>query len=191
MNNDYMSNMGIPSEGQALNSNEQYTPNYTRDHRIAVKQGHSCCGCCCDTRRAVIIVNLIMICFNVLSTLILITGIDLLVEGAAQADDDTVKNTATELKVFPEVLFVIWVCLQILFNVLGILGAINYSKWMIVATLLGYILSFIGNLLELNLAGMILSGFFAYPHYFFLSEMHFLIMTPDNYPNEVQSCFCV
>jgi hypothetical protein len=54
------------------------------------KQGHSCCGYCCNTRRAVIIVNLIMICFNLLTALSFIAGVELMDFTTSQADDDQV-----------------------------------------------------------------------------------------------------
>jgi hypothetical protein len=155
------------------------------------KQGHSCCGCCCDTRRAVIIVNLVMLCFNLLTAVSFIAGVELMEAVASQADDDQVIEAGKELQSIPVGLFVALTILQAVFYVFGIMGAINYTKWMIICAIVGYVLSFAVQLFQLNLLGMFLSGVFAYPHFFFLSEMNKNIMTPENYPNEVQSCCCV
>jgi hypothetical protein len=155
------------------------------------KQGHSCCNCCCDTRRAVIIVNLVMLCFNLLTALSFVAGVEIMEAAAAQADDDQVIEEGKELQSIPMGLFVALIFLQAVFYVFGIMGAINYTKWMIICAIVGYVLSFAVHLLQLNFLGMLLSGVFAYPHFFFLSEMNQNIMTPENYPNEVQSCCCV
>ena len=148
-------------------------------------------GCCCDTRRAVIIVNIVMLCFTLLAGISLVAGVELVDSVAAQADDDQVEEAAKQLSSLPIGFFVFLIFLQAVLYVFGIMGAINYTKWMVVAAIVGYVLSFISNLLQLSIFGMFFSGLFAYPHVFFIKEMNQNIMTPENYPNEVQSCCCV
>lgn len=55
-----------------------------------------------------------------------------------------------------------------------------------------YIVEGIFAILTLNIAGLVYSVFFAYPHYSFIREVQDGIMTPANYPiNEEHSCCCV
>ena len=161
-------------------------------HKYHQKQGHSCCGCCCDTRRAVIIVNIIMLCFTTLSAILIIGGVELM-KGTIKTlgDDDQVQQATKEIDDLPVGLLVAMVMIQAVFFVFGIMGAINYTKWMVIVALIGYALALVGNILTLSIFGIVLSAAFAYPHFFFLREMSQGIMTPDNYPNEVQSCCCV
>jgi hypothetical protein len=158
---------------------------------ISPKIGHSCCGCCCDTRRAVIIVNAVMTCFTLLSAVLMVAGVEILEAAAADADDDAVAEVGKELQSFPVGIMVVLMLIQAAFYVLGVWGAINYKKYFVVAALCAYVLSFVINLLQLGFFGMVLAVLFAYPHVFFIKELDANIMTPENYPNEVQSCCCV
>ena len=152
------------------------------------KEGQKCCGCCCDTRRAVIVVNSIMSVLVLLSTVFLFAGVELIEAAAATADDDEVKKAGEELQQLPMGLIVATnVCLIGLF-VAGIMGAVNYNPTLVKCAASGYVLKFALDLFQVNIGGMILDGFFFYPHFFFLKEMNDNIMTPENYPNETHCC---
>jgi hypothetical protein len=158
---------------------------------ISPKKGHSCCGCCCDTRRAVIIVNAVMICSTLLSAVFLVAGVEIMEAAAAGADDDQVVEAGKEMQSIPVGLLTVVMLVEVALYALGVWGAINYKKCLVVAALCAYLLHFVINLLQLGFFGMVLAVLFAYPHVFFIKEMDANIMTPENYPNEVQSCCCV
>jgi hypothetical protein len=158
---------------------------------ISLKQGHKCCGCCCDTRRAVIIVDSIVTVSTLLSTVLVGTGVKLMEAYAADADDDQVVEAGKQLQGIPVGLLVVFMLLRAALCVLGVLGAISYKKWMVVAALCTHVLSVVIYLLHFNVPYMVFAGLLAYPHVFFIKEMDANVMTPDNYPNEVQSCCCV
>jgi len=152
------------------------------------RQGHACCGFCCDTRRATIIVNIIDICLSVVA----LAGLGVISSDgfAAQLDDDTVKNEldmATQYMWIPMLL----AGLNIAASGLGIWGAKNYIGWMVMISGLWYAVGTVLSLLGGDIGGAIMSGFFAYPHFVFYQEMKKGIMTEENYPNEIHSCCCV
>ena len=152
------------------------------------KQGHRCCGCCCDTRRAVITVNSIMAILLLLGTVLGAVGIELLEIAAADADDDEVKEAGEELQQTPLGLLVFMnICLIGCF-VAGILGAVNYNPTLVKLAAGAYVAKIIIDIIGMNLVALIIDGFFLYPHIFFLKEMRDNIMTHENYPNEAQCC---
>ena len=56
-----------PSAGLMVVKGDEYVQHTTHDDDAGPrKRGHICCGCCCDTRKAVIVVNIINICFAVI-----------------------------------------------------------------------------------------------------------------------------
>jgi cytochrome bd-type quinol oxidase subunit 2 len=152
------------------------------------KRGHTCCGCCCDTRRAVIIVNIFMLISTVITAILLTLGVEAM---NAMGDDQAQQEEAQQLNSIPLGLVVAMMMIQAVLFVFGIMGAIKYTKWMIMVALIGYALSFVVNLLSGSYLGLVLPALFAYPHFVLISEINQGIMTPDNYPNEVHSCCCV
>lgn len=76
-------------------------------------------------------------------------------------------------------------------STLGIYGAYKFLIWPVAVSLVMYIYNFVVALIGLHLGGILLAGFFAYPHYYFIKEVKAGVMSPTNYPNEVHSCCCV
>jgi hypothetical protein len=152
------------------------------------KQGHKCCGSCCDVRRAVIAVN-------VLNVLVLLLGIIVMIafQMAASTMDYDDDNTQTTMDAFANLALglLIAICLvPTVFSAVGIAGALLYNKWMAGSAGAFYCLSMIYNVFQLNIFGLVLMGLFAYPHYFLVKEINQGIMTEQNYPNERFSCCC-
>jgi hypothetical protein len=161
---------------------------YARKNRN--KQGHSCCGFCCDTRRAVIIVNILMMVVSFL-TIALAYGAYELAEAVLQNDGDKALANEKKLKQIPWAFLMLVALVKMGFFASGVFGAIRYNKYMVSAALCVYAMSFTRDILHFSLSGVLLAGCCAYPHIFFLKEMKNNVMTPENYPNEVQSCCCV
>jgi hypothetical protein len=154
------------------------------------KQGHSCCGGCCDMRRAVIICNMIMILFAFFG----LAGLELVktqIKAEEEMGDDAAKETSAAMKDFPLGWLIFWMFVQCACYCLGVLGAISFTQWQVMVALACYAIAFCINLATFSIGGIVMSGFFAYPHVFFIKELKAGIMTPENYPNEVQSCCCV
>lgn len=158
---------------------------------MAVPQGrtaHLCCGCCCDTRRATIIVNII----NIVLSIFTLCGLGMLTSDkfAGQFDDDAVK---TELAMLSSAAWVAYLvaALSIVCGGLGIYGAKEYKGWMVLVAGIWFVVNSVLSLLGGGVGGCIMSGFFAYPHFVFYQEMRKGIMTESNYPNEMHSCCCV
>ena len=81
---------------------------------------------------------------------------------------------------------------RLAFNGLGIYGALQYMVWPVGASLAAFGLEFLFALITFNLAGLILFGFFAYPHVYLIMELRNGIMAKETYEEvEKQSCCCV
>ena len=170
------------------------------------RRGHSCCGCCCDMRRAVIIVNII----NIIFAFIGLIGFSVLVADTKEITTTTDGNgsTTTGTTTFSGIdddytlgeyeivkgfapLVIIMVLLSMVAFSLGIVGAMRYKVWMIVVAIVVYCISAVMELLSLNLLGFAITALFAYPHFVLVSEIRRGIMTKETYPIEQQSCCCV
>jgi hypothetical protein len=154
-----------------------------------VKQGHKCCGDCCDVRRAVIIVNLISV-FSV------VFGLALFASALARSD--------FEEKMSGQTVGMVIVILEMVFYGMGVYGAISYNQWLVASALALYsalvvysIALVVNSVLMADefwyfyFFGILRNALFAYPHWFLIQEIRSGIMTVENYPNEKHSCCCV
>lgn len=105
-------------------------------HERTPPKSHSCCGCCCDTRRAVVVVNIISMTFAALA----IVSLSVVVNGqyAAQFDDDEVQAALEEIDGTAVGITIGLACLGIACNTAGIIGALKFNKFAIVAAGLWY-----------------------------------------------------
>ena len=153
------------------------------------KQGHKCCGSCCDVRRAVIVVNIV----NIVNMLWVIFAMIVFQKTASTMtyDDDTQQAAIDVVANMPLGLMIaIWL-VSAVFSAVGIAGALLYNKWLVGVSGVFFCLSMIPDIMALNIPGIVYKGFFAYPHYFLVKEINQGIMTKENYPNEKMSCCCV
>jgi hypothetical protein len=155
------------------------------------KRGHKFCGGCCDVRRAVIIVNMIvggLMLWGMITTLALKANVDAV---TATMDDDTQiakLNAFRDASILP--LAIAW-SITLAACVLGIMGAIQYNVYMVGAAALKFCVDIVFALISFNIFGVAISAFFLYPHVFFIKEVREGIMSKVNYDNERQSCCCV
>lgn len=154
---------------------------------VQTKQGHKCCGGCCDMRRAVIIVNIISLCFGLLGILSLTAVSQINVENY---DDDEVKEAFAQGVDNLGVAIAITV-VRVVLNICGIYGAVAFNIIFVGLSLVAYVIDFVMALLVISIPGLLLAGGFAYPHIFFIKEVKAGIMSKENYINEEQSCCCV
>jgi hypothetical protein len=107
------------------------------------------------------------------------------------ANDDKAMANEKKLEQIPMTFLLLVTLLKMCFFACGIFGAIRYNKYMVLAALFVYAMSFTRDILHFSMSGVMLAGCCAYPHVFFLKEMKNNVMTPESYPNEAQSCCCV
>ena len=153
-----------------------------------VKQGHLYMGCCCDTRRATIIVNIVNLVLALLSALLygLASGFAI-----NELDDDAIKQDLANKGGAIAGIIALFFVIALTFSTLGIYGALKYNKCMVIAAAVWYGLSSLVSLSGGDILGCVLAGLFCYPHIVFVQEMQKGIMTEENYPNEIHSCCCV
>eukprot|EP01083_Nonionella_stella_P009575 27522_1 len=63
------------------------------------------------------------------------------------------------------------VVIRMICSVLGIYGATKYKVWPVMVSLVAFLMEFVFNAVVLNFLGLIMPGFFAYPHLFFIREL--------------------
>jgi len=172
---------------------------------IREKQGHSCCGGCCDVRRAVIIICIINIVGNTIIMLLSATTKSMahgIANGIATFDDDmfnsqaadqSVQTLDSELNSFMIIEFA-----RIVAAGLAMLGAFTFNKYLVAINVISLLVRLsiyiyvrmyasVGSII----VGLLINGLFLYPHVFLILYIHNGIMTKENYPYERQSCCCV
>ena len=172
------------------------------------KQGSKCCGCCCDYRRAVIIVNAVLIVIGIISVIVYSQGSSATqnVDWDDDSLDDVVEDAYRQGAILAGVgLFASFV---------AIVGASRYNIHMVGFNILYMIASFIAlialtiqafNTLEedyngdeeirLPIGQFIIQGLFLclfiYPHVGFIFEVKAGILSAETYPREESSCCCI
>ncbi|KAG7353621.1 hypothetical protein IV203_002976 [Nitzschia inconspicua] len=157
--------------GMAVVSGDEYV-----QHDAPKRRAHVCCGCCCDTRRAVIAVNIVSISFYGLGIL----ATSLVTVAAAnkdQYDDDAVVAALGEVDGAKIGLSLGLIVVGIVFNGIALYGASTFNKTAIILGGMWYIFEAVRSVAYLNIEGAIMAAFFAYPHAVFYYELKGGIMT--------------
>lgn len=168
-----------------------YSPIHLEGEFPSNKEGHKCCSCCCDVRRAVIIVNAIQ-----LGSLIYVMIVAAFVFKNADAiaeniSDDQAKEVFMNMKPVG-IFFYIVFFISMSFSCVGIYGAIIYNKYLVAGAGASHVITLIINCMTINIGGAIASAFFLYPHVFLYNEIQSGVMSPKTYASkEEHSCCCV
>ena len=155
----------------------EYTPVVVQGHNYAdvskgdgmspmirgEKQGHKCCGSCCDVRRAVIVVNMLNVQVFLLGLFFMIVF--------QMASDDTEK-TQNEVVYMIFGSFILICAVPAVFGAVGIAGALLYNKWMVGIAGAFFCQLMIFSVVNWNIFGVVVMGLFAYPHYFLVKEIN-------------------
>ena len=225
---------GIETEGIAYATavTSTFTPNYASGSAVKhtrpvdvvtttpadtpmhsqTKQGSKCCGCCCDFRRAVIIVNVVLIFIGIIAVIVYSQGSTTFSQEVDWDDDglegldDVVEDAYRQGAILAGVgLFASFV---------AIVGANRYNIHMVGFNILYMTVSFIAaivltnkafNTLEEDYNGdediprpigqFVIQGLvvclFIYPHVGFISEVKAGILSAETYPREESSCCCI
>lgn len=181
--------------GAVFVQGEEATGVFKNDGGVVVapagqKQGHKCCGGCCDVRRAVIVVNLVNIGILGMTALSLLAQKNV-ANNAETVDDDEVQEVMdlyASMKLGP---IVAVMAVQIVISAVGVAGAFLFNYLMVGVTAIAYCLGIVSSLVALSPGSLLYNGFFLYPHIFLIKEIRSGVMTKENYPAEKQSCCCV
>ena len=149
----------------------QYTN--TNKYTIYNKQSQTNSGVCCDTRTAVIVVNIISLGFGMLGLITLSPHF---------AEPDVVERFGLILSAL---------VVGIICNSLALMGSIKFYKTFVMVGLVWYCIeSILSLVLFLDFIGAAVGLAFAYPHFFLFKEIRSGIMSKQTYPNEKSCCDC-
>jgi len=178
---------------------ERLTPNTEGKHVLFF-------GCCCDMRKATMVINGISLVATSLALLFTMMGGGAIAQGMTdisdQLDDDyaTSNLNTGEVGVGAVVGIVLAVeIVSIVFAGIGFYGALRFKMWALVTTAVVLSIRFLYNLITtaslgrywfVNLPSILLSAMWLYPHIFMIHLMKKGIMTPSNYKNVESCCQC-
>lgn len=187
---------GIPGSIQGSSmSFETGGENFSQDN-IAGNHHTQCFNCCCDFRRAVLIVNGITIGFKLLAMVGVVFFVNYLNNNLEDIEndmnDDQVRKQVDEMFKSGQVaglewLFEIIEFISIGLHGCGIYGALKFKRWGIIVAGTMYALSFVTAIFSMDIVNIVVSGLLVYPHYCMYTLMKDGIMTPHNY-HKVASC---
>mmetsp|Transcript_30606 Transcript_30606/g.45289 ORF Transcript_30606/g.45289 Transcript_30606/m.45289 type:complete len:225 (+) Transcript_30606:218-892(+) len=166
------------------------------------KRGSLCCRCCCDTKRAVIICDVVLVVGLMLRLAVnsfAMIGAEV-IEDVSLTDDrfNTAGMTQEQLNIIrsrmsndESLLEGDTVLSMISIVTLGIslVGAFKYN-WKLVVPAIPFLILH-GFFPLFNPIALLLFGAWCYPHIVFIQEVREGIMTKENYPNEEASCCCM
>lgn len=155
-----------------------------------------CFNCCCDFRRAVLIVNGIAIGIKLMEMIGVVVFIHYLNDNLEDIENDLDDDTARKqvdsmfksgkvagLEWFFEILETIGIAI----HACGIYGALQFKQWGIIVAGCMFGLQFAVSLFSMDFFSILLSGLMVYPHVCMYNLMKAGIMTPQNY-HKVASC---
>jgi len=201
------------------NSNITYTEQQAVPMYLQTKKGGTCCGFCCDFRRATIMVNSIIISLSAFSVASLLTRPDteeIIQEYQEIAIDD--DQVLEELASIADTTFVAGAVLAgvlLVFTAVPLYGAYVFNAGMVAFGVVLLVASFIAETLltyiyiekaddvveptgayEFNqpifiyTLSAIVQALFIYPHVGLILEIRAGIMSFETYPREAYSCCC-
>lgn len=166
------------------------------------KQGAKCCLCCCDFRRAVIVLAIIGIVYYGVFFVLTLVGTGIGAAALAAADDDFSGAGAAMVGVGGGILaalFAVGMC----FYIFQLFAALKYNMCMLATVIvfdligLGYnIYYYIAYSVDATgvavgiIMSVIISGLFIYPTAGLIMEIKAGTMSAATYPREAYSCCC-
>jgi len=173
---------------------------------LGEKQGSKCCSCCCDMRRAVIVLAIIGIVVNAVGfTQMLYQAISLgITSGTPSADSDPCSSGYYGFFAFLSVIVAIGFAIGIGLFVFKLFAALKYNLCMLTTVLVFNFLELVfgllyainiygGNTGQLIVAIIVVIGVFSayiYPVIGLIREIESGIMSEETYAREFYSCCC-
>eukprot|EP00525_Craspedostauros_australis_P010704 CAMPEP_0198114824 /NCGR_PEP_ID=MMETSP1442-20131203/6090_1 /TAXON_ID= /ORGANISM="Craspedostauros australis, Strain CCMP3328" /LENGTH=245 /DNA_ID=CAMNT_0043772219 /DNA_START=72 /DNA_END=809 /DNA_ORIENTATION=+ len=170
------------------------------------KIGTNCCGCCCDFRRAVIVVSIISLVFGALGVLGALAENDEAAPGQEEWENEEVKVYNEEVETANLVSGIIGLVMA----GVSLFGALQYNAIAVGISVAYSIISFIVGIIVSEQAisevedetgstinatggyviGAVILGLFLYPSIGFIMEVRSGVMSQQTYPREEYSCCC-
>lgn len=116
-NDDALTRVTVSSDTPA-----DYVPPLAVHHQE--KQGGKFCGCCCDYRRAVIILGCVTLTMGLMDLIFYIGNID---ESSPVYDDDELNNELNSLNDNYRTLYILLEAMAVVFGAVSIMGAWTFS----------------------------------------------------------------
>lgn len=171
------------------------------------KQGSKCCGCCCDFRRAVMVMGIIGLVFAAINLILYVTGAAIVGSLSTSCDDDLYSDLCSEVTVagtYSLAVVAVICAVQVLFYIFQIVAAIKYNVCMlatvIVVNLVWFVLAIVqvfrgpaqttGNIVGSIVFYVIFIALEIYPTAGLLKEIKAGTMSKETYPREAYSCCC-
>lgn len=170
----------------------------TGDNALNNSAGHNvlCCNCCCDFRRAVLVVNGISMGLKLLIMVGVAVGVSYVgnnldnIESEIQDDDAREEMDAfvkTGLMALHEEFFEAFEIISIGLHACGIYGALKFKRWGVITAGIAYAIQMANGIFLKDIADILLSILFLYPHYYMYKLMKAGVMTDSNY-HKIASC---
>lgn len=162
----------------------------------AINRHTLCCNCCCDFRRAVLIVNGISIGIKLMAMIGVVFFVhylnDNLEDIENDLDDDNTRKQVDSMFKSGQVagfewFFEILETIAIAIHACGIYGALQFKQWGIIVAGSIFALQFVVSFFSMDFGSILISGLMLYPHVCMFNLMKAGIMTPQNY-HKVASC---
>ena len=161
------------------------------------RENHLFCGCCCDVRRATLVVNIITIVLNLIFLILTFVGLNFMSNNLdvieEDMDDDEAKEAMENFAqtggfALLEVVISLFLFVSIFLHAVGIYGALKFKVWAVAVGATSYGLGVLMHLLLMNFPHFVLSALFLYPHIILILEINQGIMTDYNYENVANCC---
>jgi len=157
---------------------------------------HLYCNYCCDTRRAVLVVNVISIVINLIVLFVVNVGFNFIINHPDEVEQDMNEEEKANLEQalhsgyleMVEAMTDAFLVVSMLMHGCGIYGALKFKKWAVATAGSAYAIAFVLHLLGGSFLNVILVVALGYPHYFFMKEINEGIMSDYNYHNVAHCC---
>mmetsp|Transcript_23831 Transcript_23831/g.67384 ORF Transcript_23831/g.67384 Transcript_23831/m.67384 type:complete len:244 (+) Transcript_23831:214-945(+) len=176
------------------------------------KLGRKCCFCCCDYRRAVVIMGIVSIVFSTISVIANLAGSERGSDGEAQIGSDLNSEEVEFIVDEMRTAQIVTDIFSIIFSLCAIYGAKSYNKHLVMANAVYILAAYIALTIKTAqvyddledetgesvdqpigsyISGVIFAGLWAHPSIGFVYEVRKGIMSEETYPREEFSCCCV
>lgn len=177
------------------------------------KQGAKCCGCCCDFRRAVIVLAIIGLVYYSVMCVLAIIGASFAGSQIGAYDDDYISGLYLAGSVAGGVVAAI-LAVGVLFSIFKLCAALKYNVCMLVTCLVVDLINlafsiaqpFTSETVDATtgfprpytsaeaatsvILSIVFAGLFMYPTIGLVMEIKKGIMSQETYPREAYSCCC-
>ena len=159
-------------------------------------------GCCCDFRRAVIVMAIIGMCFTILSVILVLVGVGAGVAISNTFDDDVV--TAANESMAGVGILIAATVVSLLFYIFQLFAALKFNVCMLYTVVVFELISLAFNIYNSTVAAVgaggltisiiiycLICALIIYPTAGLIKEIKEGIMSVETYPREAYSCCCM